>query len=151
MGYGYDVKKIAVTTDLSENSLGALAYANNIAEGCDAKIYLIHVLTDIGTTIGYIPSIPLSKIEDEMRKNVAKQLKNIELRSFSKDLDVETVILKGNPASEVAEFAEKNDIDLIIVSTTGKGALEKLLIGSVAESIVKRSTKSVLVVKPISK
>jgi len=147
MECGYDVKKIVVTTDLSENSLRALPYANNIAKGCSAKVYLVHVLTDMGTTIGYIPSIPLATIEEEMKKSTSKQLKNIELRMFSKGVDVETVILKGNPANEIAKFVEKNDIDLVVISTTGKGALEKLLIGSVAEKIVKHVHASVLVVK----
>ncbi len=147
MECGYDVKKIVVTTDLSENSLRALPYANNIAKGCSAKVYLVHVLTDMGTTIGYIPSIPLATIEEEMKKSTSKQLKNIELKMFSKGVDVETVILKGNPANEIAKFVEKNDIDLVVVSTTGKGALEKLLIGSVAEKIVKHVHTSVLVIK----
>ncbi len=147
MECGLDVKKIAVTTDLSGNSFSAVRYANKIAKGCDAKVYLIHVLSDIGTTIGYIPSISLIDIENNMRESVLKQLEHLKLRELGDASDVETVILKGNPANEIIEFVDKNDIDLVVIATTGKHGLEKLLLGSVAEKVIRRSKKSVFVVK----
>ena len=63
------------------------------------------------------------------------------------NIEVESVILEGSPADEIVDFAEKNDIDLIVMGTQGKSAIERFLIGSVAENVVRHSKKSVLVVR----
>ena len=147
MEYGLDLKKIAVTTDLSDNSLVAVQSANKIAKGCGAKVYLIHVLADIGAPIGYIPDISFADIENKIREDASKRLEHLRLRELGDTADVEIVILKGNPANEIVEFADKNDIDMIVIATTGKHGLEKLLLGSVAEKVTKKSKMSVLVAK----
>ncbi len=147
MECGLDVKNIAVTTDLSGNSLSAVQCANKISKGCSAKVYLIHVLADIGTTIGYIPSISLAEIESKMRESISKQLEHLKLKELGDAKETEIVILRGNPANKIVEFVDKNDIDMVVIATTGKHGLEKLLLGSVAEKVIKRSKKSVFVVK----
>ena len=63
------------------------------------------------------------------------------------NVEVESVILEGNPADEIVDFAEKNDIDLIVMGTQGKTAIQRFLIGSVAENVVRHSKKTVLVVR----
>ena len=61
-------------------------------------------------------------------------------------VEVESVILEGNPANEIVNFAEKNDIELIVTGTLGKTGITKFLLGSVAENVVRHSKKPVLVV-----
>ena len=63
------------------------------------------------------------------------------------NVEVESVILEGNPANEIIDFAEKNDIDLIVMGTHGKTEIQRFLIGSVAENVVRHSKKAVLVIK----
>jgi nucleotide-binding universal stress UspA family protein len=63
------------------------------------------------------------------------------------NIEVESVILEGNPAEELVYFAEKNDIDLIVMGTQGKTGILRFLIGSVAENVVRYSKKTVLVVR----
>ena len=63
------------------------------------------------------------------------------------NIEVESVILEGSPADEIVDFAEKNDIDLIVMGTQGKSAIQRFLIGSVAENVVRHSKRSVLVVR----
>jgi nucleotide-binding universal stress UspA family protein len=63
------------------------------------------------------------------------------------NVDVESIILEGNPVEEILDFAEKNDIDLIVMGTQGKSAVQRFLIGSVSENVVRHSERSVLVVK----
>jgi nucleotide-binding universal stress UspA family protein len=60
---------------------------------------------------------------------------------------VETRILSGRPARVITEFALKNDVDLIVVGSQGKTGLERLLLGSVAENIIRMADCMVLVVK----
>ncbi len=57
------------------------------------------------------------------------------------------VVVEGNPANAILEFAEQNKIDMILMGTLGKGGLERFLLGSVTDKVVRHSKVSVLVVK----
>ncbi|MPN09933.1 hypothetical protein SDC9_157226 [bioreactor metagenome] len=63
------------------------------------------------------------------------------------NVTVEPVILEENPADEIVNFAEKNDIDLVVIGTLGKTGVKRFLLGSVAENVVRHSKKPVLVIK----
>jgi nucleotide-binding universal stress UspA family protein len=60
---------------------------------------------------------------------------------------VETVVLEGNPSHEIIEFADNNNIDLIIMGTLGKTGFDRFLLGSVAEKVTRNSKVPVLVVR----
>lgn len=60
---------------------------------------------------------------------------------------VESVVLRGSPADEIISFAEREDIDLIVMGTQGRTGIKKFLLGSVAENVVRHSKKAVLVVR----
>ena len=62
-------------------------------------------------------------------------------------MEVETRVLKGNPAEKIVSFAEDNNIDMIIVGSLGKGGYERLVLGSVSEKIVRHAKVPVLVVR----
>lgn len=62
-------------------------------------------------------------------------------------VEVESVILEGSPANEIVDFAEKNDIDLIVMGTLGRTGIERFLLGSVAGNVVSHSKTPVLVVR----
>ena len=61
--------------------------------------------------------------------------------------DVETHVLEGNPALEITKFAKDNDCDLIVVGTLGKSGIDRILLGSVAEKVVRIAPCPVLVIK----
>jgi nucleotide-binding universal stress UspA family protein len=63
------------------------------------------------------------------------------------NVEVESAILRGSPAEEILGFAERNDIDLIVMGTLGRTGIKGYLIGSVAEKVVRHSKKPVLVVR----
>jgi nucleotide-binding universal stress UspA family protein len=63
------------------------------------------------------------------------------------NVEVESVILRGVPAEEIIYFADKNDIDLIVMGMQGRTGITRFLLGSVAEKVVRYATKSVLVVR----
>ena len=62
-------------------------------------------------------------------------------------VDVKEVLLEGHPSKEIIDFAENNDIDLIVMGTLGKTGLDRFLMGSVAETVVRNSKVPVLVVR----
>jgi nucleotide-binding universal stress UspA family protein len=59
----------------------------------------------------------------------------------------EPVILEGNPANEIVNFAEKNEIELIVIGTLGKAGVQRFLLGSVAENVIRYSKVPVLMVR----
>jgi nucleotide-binding universal stress UspA family protein len=62
-------------------------------------------------------------------------------------VEVESVLLEGHPADEIIKFAEQNDIEMIVMGTLGKTGLDRFLLGSVAENVIRHSKVPVLVVR----
>jgi nucleotide-binding universal stress UspA family protein len=72
---------------------------------------------------------------------------NVENSGKDENIEVESVILEGSPVREIVDFAERTDIDLIVMGTHGKSAIERFLLGSVTENVVRHSKIAVLVVR----
>lgn len=141
------LERLLVTTDLSTQSMVALEYANSIAETYDAKVYLVYVFENFPSEEKQVnPELKeklkkmKKRIKDELRKIVDEKLFLVE--------EIEIVILCGNPYKEIIKFAVENNIGLIIVATHGKTGFSHILMGSVAEKIVRYSPVPVLTVKP---
>jgi nucleotide-binding universal stress UspA family protein len=69
------------------------------------------------------------------------------IRTKAEGVNLETVVLEGKPTAEIVRFASENEIDLIVIGTQGKRGFERLLLGSVAEHVVRSAPCKVLVVK----
>jgi nucleotide-binding universal stress UspA family protein len=63
------------------------------------------------------------------------------------EIDYEGAVVEGDPAHAILEFAEQNKIDMIVMGTLGKGGLERFLLGSVTDKVIRHSKIPVLVVK----
>jgi len=91
------------------------------------------------------PSVTMVKsfriLNDEARWSLEK------VKNLAGDLPVKTFAPEGKPDAEIVAFAEKNSIDLIVIGTLGKGGIERLLIGSVADRVILFASCKVLVVK----
>ena len=142
-------RKIMVATDGSELVRKAVDSAIEIAKLSGAKLYAVHVIT-----LGAYYPITTSR-DAEWKKEMKEQLITeskeatayVENAGRVANVEVESVILEGSPAEELVDFAEKNDIDLIVMGTQGKTGILRFLIGSVAENVVRYSKKTVLVVR----
>ena len=62
-------------------------------------------------------------------------------------VNVISVLLQGHPAQEILDFAEKNDIDMIVLGTQGKTGIDRFLLGGVTEKVVRHAKAEVLVVR----
>ena len=143
-------RKIMLATDGSELAKKAVDTAIEISKLGQAKLYAVHVIS-LGD---YYSSMPLSidaewikAMEEHLRIEGEEAIAYVENAGRAANVEVEPVILEGNPANEIVDFAEKNDIELIVMGTHGKTGIQRFLIGSVAENVVRHSKKSVLVVK----
>ena len=146
-------RNIVLTTDLSANADAAAPYALELAAKYGATVHLVHVFEDILYTgvladgsMGYNPTGWLEEAEKE-RKN---QL-HILASSMSAPDNVRVIphYLRGNPITEVLNFARMNNADCIVLSTHGRTGFSHLLFGSVAEKIVRTSPCPVLTIKPV--
>jgi nucleotide-binding universal stress UspA family protein len=142
-------RKIMIATDGSEPVRKAVETAVEIAKISGAKLYAVYVIASGELSIpSYPKDMGWEKAAFEYFRTEGKEATAyVESSGKAANVEVESVILKGSPADEIVDFAEKNDIDLIVMGTLGRTGIEKFLLGSVAENVVRHSKKPVLVVR----
>ncbi len=138
-------KRIVVGFDGSHASLLALNRAAELAKKFGSKIRVITVASVYPVTTGFVPEALPSEILDEAKKLVSHALDHLKNAGIS---DAEGEVRVGSPASEIIRFAEEVGADLIIVGRTGKGLLDRMLIGSTSMGVVQRSTHIDVLVVP---
>lgn len=138
---------IIAPTDFSDSSRAALEYALDMASP-GGRVVVCHVVDDVPLTYGYV-GVVLSSAE--LRSRMAKDAEK-ELEAFLPDapegVTVETRILHGSPYLEVVRLAAGEGADLVVMGTHGRSGLQHVLLGSVAEKVVRKSPCPVLVVRP---
>lgn len=137
-------KHILVCTDLSDNSLRAVRYASEYARTNASKVTLLHV-SDPQAFIP--PQAMLSPGVVSTEENLKEALQKIREEELL-GLDVELVVLVDHSAPRAAcEYADEHDVDLIMVGSQGRSGVERWLIGSVAERIVRHANCNVFVIR----
>ena len=143
-------RKILWPTDFSALSLQGGRYAHGFRDVFGAELCVIHVITPpISPDVSVmLPSdVPVHIAEPELIEAGAGVLDRLVAEHFKDDDSVKREVLFGNPWSAICEYAERAEIDLIVVSTHGHTGLKHALIGSTAEKIVRHAPCPVLVVK----
>ena len=141
-------RKIMVATDGSELVKKAIDTAIEVAKMSDAKLYAVYVIASGGLSIGYPKDVGWEKATFEYFRNEGEEATSyVENAGKAANVEVESVLLEGSPANEIVDFAEKNGIDLIVMGTLGRTGIDRFLLGSVAENVVRHSKKAVLVVR----
>ncbi|WMW21999.1 universal stress protein [Methanolobus mangrovi] len=139
-------KKIFIATDGSTQNRKAILHSIELAKLSGAKLYAGYVVDTAA-----FASIPMDS-GWEMMYELLEQEANVATESVKKiaegeGIAFEMVTLEGNPSHEIIEFADNNDIDLIVLGTLGKTGLDRFLLGSVAEKVTRNSKVPVLVVR----
>ena len=144
------IKKILFATDFSDCARAAQRYAIAFADQFDAELHAIHVLPDVammmpdpGTSLA-LPASYQADLQKEAEKSLEKAIASPAAGAYK----LVRVVRTGNPYYEIVDYAEQNQIDLIVVGTHGRGALLHLLMGSVAEKVVRKANCPVLSVHP---
>ena len=139
-------RNIVIATDGSENTQRAISYGIEIAKLSGATAHALYVVDTSSFS-----SIPMDAGWEEMyeilRKEGEKAVYEVKERGEAAGVEVREVLLEGHPSTEIIKFAENNDIDLIVMGTLGKTGLDRFLLGSVAEKVVRNSKVPVLVVR----
>lgn len=138
-------KRIMVATDGSKPARKAIETGIDIAKLSGAKIYAVYVVVP---TTHSARDFGWEKAAMEHFRNEGKRATGfVEETAKVAGIEVESVLLEGHPADEIVKFAEQNDIEMIVMGTLGKTGLDRFLLGSVAENVVRHSKISVLVVR----
>lgn len=138
------IKNIAFATDLSPASYATLPFAAEFARYYGAKVWGFHVLSPYVYPVP--PSLVLPTPEQDSQE-AAKQLGR-QLEKQLAGVPQEVVIGHGETWSALSSFIEKNNIDLVVMSTHGRTGLGKALLGSVAETVFRQCPCPVLTVGP---
>ncbi len=139
-------RNMVIATDGSENTQRAISYGIEIAKLSGATVHALYVVDTSSFS-----SIPMDAGWEEMyeilRKEGEKAVFEVKESGEAAGVEVREVLWEGHPSTEIINFAENNDIDLIVMGTLGKTGLDRFLLGSVAEKVVRNSKVPVLVVR----
>ena len=141
------IKIILVPTDFSPASQRALRYACNMADGVGASLHVIHVLQNPVYSELYLPPSDdyLEELEKRSRAKLQGQLSDAEKKKYSAVF----VLRMGEPARQILEYLkEQPAIDLVVMATAGRGGVARLMMGSVADKIVRAAPCPVLTIHP---
>jgi nucleotide-binding universal stress UspA family protein len=140
-------KKILIAIDFSDNSTQAFKNTVMLARQNNADIHALHVIHDIAQP-GPFFTLDAEKVDifQKGRKTAAlKELDDLakkELADFPEDMKrfVGAEVLFGNPATTILNYADRNEIDVIVIGSHGHGIIEHAILGSVAEKVIRKST-----------
>jgi nucleotide-binding universal stress UspA family protein len=142
------VERIVFPTDFSEGSSQALPYAVDLARHYDAKLYILHVIYDIGKAFAsHVPHVSSDELHKEMNEWAMKEMDTRYIEEIKGLPNVEKMVIQGVPYEEVINFADKEKIDIIVIGTYGRSGLERFIFGSTAERVVRRAPCAVLTVR----
>ncbi|KXO16057.1 universal stress protein [Peptoniphilus sp. GNH] len=140
--------KILVPVDGSSSSKQCVKVARELGEKLMAKIYLLTVIPEAQFFDQHPSSFPYSlEIEKANTERAEFVLSEVEKELDGYKNEHEIFYTSGNPASKIIEFAEKNQVDMIIMGNRGLGAFSRTLLGSVSNKVINTAKCNVLVVK----
>lgn len=144
------LRRILFPTDFSELSLHGLQYARAFADSFKAELHVLHVVDEayqywmaMGPN-----SLPIGPTPDEIAKGAKEELDKFvgkNLAGFTAPM--KSLILVGRPFLEIIRYAREKEIDLIVIGTHGRSGLRHVLLGSVAEKVVRKAPCPVLTIR----
>ncbi len=146
-------KRILVPTDFSAPSDAAWEYARAVAGRFGASLHLLHVADDpyraMYSAEVFVPEF--EGLREEILDNALGRLKRMITPRDVSELHTTADAVVGTPAAAIVEYAAAADIDLIVMGTHGRGGVSHLLMGSVAERVVRTAPCPVLTVRHAGK
>jgi universal stress protein A len=145
-------KKILVPLDFSDYTDEIMNVAVQIAEKFGSTMHLLHVIPNMDYFTPYesfLSAENLVSIQRDIEREVEKDMEVVVKKL--KDIPVAKTIHAGVAFLEIVNYVRTENIDLVVMGTHGRGGLEHILIGSVAEKVVRKSPCPVLTIRPAGK
>jgi universal stress protein A len=144
-------KKIVCPVDFSEFTDEIIEYAVSIAKEYDAELHLLHVIPNLNYFTPYESFLTPENLV-AMERNIEKEIEKDFQKIIKKiPIPVTKVIRTGVTFVEIVDYIKTEKIDLVVMGTHGRSGFEHILLGSVAEKIIRRSPCPVLTVRPKAK
>jgi nucleotide-binding universal stress UspA family protein len=132
------ITKILCPTDFSEGSLEAISFASDFAMHAGAEIDLLHVIPIVPALVTDPNfTLPTPEMERSVSTEVQAGLKSIAEPLVAEGLPVRKLIAHGNTATEIVRIADREQVDVIVIATYGRTGWRRLVLGSVAEKVVR--------------
>lgn len=142
-------KKVLFCTDFSKNSDCAFDYAFGIAKRDDGVLYVLHIIPlnpHESYLKTYLTEEDWNKLQVTWQEGLAKKYNDQYLSQIKDKNKVKIVTKSGREDEEIVKFALKENIDIIVIGTHGRTGIEHLIIGSVAEKIIRHSPIPVFII-----
>jgi nucleotide-binding universal stress UspA family protein len=144
-----EIRQILVPTDFSEYSRQAATYAHELAQTFGAKLLLLHVVELPAYPVEVLlPSAEGATLLDDLERQARLDLAHLLPKAEHAKADVMCLVAVGTPYYKIVEVAEAEKVDLIIMATHGRTGLSRLVLGSVAERVVRMASCPVLTIRP---
>ncbi|MEA3465427.1 MAG: universal stress protein [Thermodesulfobacteriota bacterium] len=142
-----EFKVILFAIDFSDCSIAAFEYAYSLAKKCAAKLLLVHVISEPVDLRGfYVPHLSFDVLEQEVEEAAKKMMDTFCRNHLQQGDDYESVLVAGLAYDEIIKQGQQANADLIVLGTQGRTGLDRMLFGSTAEKVVRKSPIPVLTV-----
>lgn len=140
-------RRILIATDGSKTSENVVDFGIEIAKFSGAKVYAVYVID-----ISFFDTVMMDEwwvknAYEEFERVGREAICCIEENAKAAGVEATPILLKGNPAEKILDFAENQKVDMIVIGSTGKSRVERFMLGGVSEKVVRNSKIPVLVVR----
>jgi len=148
-------KKVLLPTDFSEKSNHAFEAVKQLKAAGLEKLIVMNCIdvreVETMTEMEGFSSLKYVELREEIRKNLRRKagikMAKVTKASIDFGIDTEERLVEGIPFKQILRIAEKDEVDMIVLGSTGKGLVKELFLGSTSEKVVREAKCPVLVVK----
>jgi len=137
---------VLVPTDGSDPAAAATEHALAVAERFDATVHALYVV-DVDGIAHEAPGLGLDALRDALREEGEAATAAVAERTADRGVDVTEAVIEGLAEDAIVDYAEENDVDLIVMGTHGRRGVERYVVGSVTERVVRATDVPTLVVR----
>jgi nucleotide-binding universal stress UspA family protein len=142
-------RHILAPTDFSEYSKQAVVSALELARKFGAKLTILHVVELPPYPVeGYVPPAVNATFLDDLERLATQDLAQLVPEAESSNVEVVRLVVVGSPYRKIIDTAEAEQVDLIVMATAGRSGFSRLIMGSIAERVVRAATCPVLTIRP---
>lgn len=139
-------KKILIPTDGSETAQHAIEHGIKLAKALDSRVIGLYIV-DISAFVGLHAEGIWQNMKELLKEEGNKTLSAFENSAKKAKVKYEAILREGVPSEDIVKVAEERGVDLIVMGTHGRSGLDRFLLGSVTEKVVRSASCPVMVVR----
>ncbi|MCX8173405.1 MAG: universal stress protein [Thermoplasmata archaeon] len=140
------VRSMLIATDGSDGMEEVYRLAFDMAKNLNAKVFALYVV-DLSPFAGLPEDDVLVRAKARLYENGWNVLRSLKEVATQAGIEAEAMVEEGTPSEKIVKIAKKLKVDMIVMGTTGKSGIDKILLGSVAETVIKNAPCPVLAVR----